>query len=46
MSDFGYENDIYMLGLLNNKEREDMMNQLKLMPGHRERMIAMFNVID
>ena len=28
MSDYGYEKDVYMLGLLNGKEREDMMSQL------------------
>ena len=26
MSDFGYEKDVYMLGLMNSKEREDMMS--------------------
>ena len=35
-----------MLGLLNGKERDDMMSQLQLLPGHRERMVAMFKVID
>lgn len=46
MSDLGYDSDLYKLGLLGNRDREEMLDQLQLLPGHRERMTAMFKVID
>lgn len=46
MSDLGYSEDILRLALISHRERDEMMEQLKLVPGHKERMSSMFKVID
>jgi hypothetical protein len=46
MFDLGYGYDIYKLALLNQAQREDFIDQLKVMPGHRAKIAGFFSVID
>jgi hypothetical protein len=42
----GYGHDIYKLALLNGVQREDFVNQLKVMPGHKAKIAGFFTVLD
>ena len=51
--DFGYgsvkgreQHDILRLTLLNKKQRKDLIQSLKPLPGHRERLNSMFSMLD
>jgi hypothetical protein len=46
MHDLGYGNDMYKLALLNPKQREDFIENLKVMPGHKAKLAGFFTVID
>ena len=46
MADQGYGQDIFKLAVLSHREKEDLMNSLQLLPGHKERMQTMFKTID
>jgi hypothetical protein len=46
MSEFGYHDDIFKLAFLSHKEREDLCRELKMLPGHQERINNMFKVIE
>ena len=46
MTDYGYGEDIYRLAFLSHREREDLMCNMKMLPGHKERMSNLFNVIE
>jgi hypothetical protein len=46
MIDQGFESDVFKLAVLSNRQREELMANLKLMPGHRERMLNLFKVIE
>lgn len=46
LSDMGYSDDIYKLAFLNNRDREELMSNLQLLPGHKERMLNLFKMID
>lgn len=46
LSDSGYADDVYKLALLNHAQRDDLLNQLKCMPGHRAKLLGVFQVID
>jgi hypothetical protein len=42
----GYGQDIYKLALLTKKQREDMISELKIMPGHKAKLAGFFSVVD
>jgi hypothetical protein len=42
----GYGHDIYKLALLTIKQREDLVSELKVMPGHKAKLAGFFTVID
>ena len=46
MHDLGYGQDVYKLALLNPVQREDFVEQLKVMPGHKAKIAGFFSVID
>lgn len=46
MTDFGYGEDIYRLAFLSHREREELMGNMNMLPGHKERMTNLFNVIE
>ena len=46
MNDLGYGHDMYKLALLTQQQREDFVDQLKVMPGHRAKIAGFFSVID
>ena len=42
----GYGHDIYKLALLTMRQREDLVSELKIMPGHKAKLAGFFTVID
>ena len=46
MHDLGYAQDVYKLALLTPAQRDDFVEQLKVMPGHRAKIAGFFSVID
>ena len=42
----GYGQDIYKLALLTYRQREDMISELKIMPGHKAKLAGFFSVVD
>ena len=42
----GYGTDVYKLALLTKQGREDLVEQLKTMPGHKAKLAGFFTVID
>ena len=37
---------MYKLALLNERQREDLVGQLKVLPGHKAKLMGLFSVID
>ena len=46
MHDLGYGVDVYKLALLTPAQRDNFVEQLKVMPGHRAKIAGFFSVID
>ncbi len=46
MAELGYGEDIYKLALLNDRQRSDLVVQLKVLPGHSAKLVSLFDVID
>lgn len=46
MAELGYGEDIYKLALLNDRQRYDLIASLKVLPGHKAKLMSLFNVID
>ena len=46
MNDLGYGHDVYKLALLSAAQREDFIDQLKVVPGHKAKIAGFFSVID
>lgn len=46
MNDLGYGHDVYKLALLSAAQREDFVDQLKVVPGHKAKIAGFFSVID
>ena len=46
MDDMGYGHDVYKLALLSAKQRDDFVEMLKVMPGHKAKIAGFFAVID
>ena len=43
--DLGYEDDLYKLNALNDSEKGDLITNLKAFPGHRAKLMSVFEVI-
>eukprot|EP00347_Sterkiella_histriomuscorum_P022347 403330799 len=46
LAELGYGEDIYKLALFNDKQRQDLVSQLKVLPGHTAKLVSLFDVID
>ena len=46
MTELGYGYDIYKLAMLSHREREDIIDKLFVLPGHRSKFIEFFKVVD
>ena len=42
----GYGDDIYTLALLSHRQREDIIDKLHALPGHKSKLFDFFKVID
>lgn len=46
MSHFGFARDIYKLAFLSHREREDLMENLNMLPGHKDKMNDLFRIVE
>lgn len=46
MSQFGFARDIYKLAFLSHREREDLVESLNMLPGHKDKMYDLFKVVE
>ena len=46
MDQQGFSDDIYKLSFLSHREREDLIVNLNMLPGHRERINDLFKVVE
>ena len=46
MSEFGFKSDIYKLAFLSHREREELMQNIHMLPGHKDRMNELFTIIE
>ena len=46
MSEMGYGDDIYKLAILCHREREELVDKLHALPGHKSKLIEFFRIID
>ena len=46
MSQFGFARDIYKLAFLSHREREDLVENLNMLPGHKDKMYDLFRVVE
>lgn len=42
----GYGEDIYKLALLSNRQKEDLIDKLYVLPGHKSKLNDFFKIID
>lgn len=46
MASCGFGRDIYKLAFLSHRERDDLIESLNMLPGHRERMAELFRLVE
>jgi len=46
LADCGYSDEVYKLGVLTQIQRNNLVDQLRPMPGHKAKLAAFFTVID
>ena len=46
MGQFGFARDIYKLAFLSHREREDLMENLNMLPGHKDKMNDLFRIVE
>ena len=46
MNELGYGEDIYKLAMLSHRQREDLVERLFALPGHKSKLSEFFKVID
>lgn len=44
--ELGYDNDLCKLAFLNKKQRKDFIQNLKPLPGHKDKLASMFIMLD
>ena len=42
----GFENDVYKLTMLTHRKKQEIIDSIELLPGHKQRMIDLFRRID
>ena len=42
----GYGTEIYKIAILNIKQRDDLVTELKVMPGHKAKLAGFFTVVE
>jgi hypothetical protein len=42
----GYEHDVYKLAFLSYRERDSLMEGLNMLPGHQQRMVKLFKLVE
>lgn len=46
LAEKGYGDEVYKLALLTAKQRTDLIDQLKVLPGHNAKLAGFFAVLD
>jgi hypothetical protein len=46
MTELGYGDDIYKLAMLSHRQREEIIDKLFVLPGHRSKFMEFFKVVD
>lgn len=46
MTEFGYGEDIYKLALLSNRQKDELIEKLHALPGHKSKFLEFFKVIE
>jgi hypothetical protein len=46
LTESGYGDEVYKLAVLSGVQRDNLIDQLKPMPGHKAKLSAFFTVID
>jgi hypothetical protein len=46
MQEIGYGTHIYKLCFLSYREKEELFENLNMLPGHREKMTELFKIIE
>jgi hypothetical protein len=46
MTELGYGDDIYKLAMLSHRQREEMLERLYVLPGHKQKLTEFFRIID
>ena len=46
LAELGYGEELYKLALLDEYEREELLSLLRVMPGHKAKLMSFFKVID
>ena len=46
LAEKGYSSEVYKLALLTARQREELIDQLKVLPGHKAKLAGFFAVID
>ena len=42
----GYGDDIYKLALLSHREREELMEKMNILPGHKSKFHEFFKIVE
>lgn len=46
MTEFGYGDEIYKLAMLSHRQREELVERLFVLPGHKSKLDEFFKIID
>ena len=46
MADMGFAEDIYKLAILSHRQREELVDKLNVMPGHKSKLNEFFKIIE
>ncbi len=46
LTEMGFGDDVYKLALLSHRQRDDIINDLHVLPGHRSKLTDFFRIID
>ena len=46
MSELGFKQDIYKLAFLSHREKEELSLNLNMLPGHKDKLLDLFKIIE
>jgi|TARA_B110000285_G_C15033997_1_gene568244 hypothetical protein len=46
MANYGFSQDVYKLAFMSHRERDELMDNINMLPGHREKMFDLFRIIE